>query len=298
MNRMTVNKDFRDTTQLLGLLTFADFMAKPAGKLLGREGGGRELRLLETEHQGEKQRFFLKRLGREPFVKLVQMLLFGRWPRSGPVRELQMLNRLNDAGFPTMRPVAFGERRLFGWPMDGFLLVEEVRGVEVADFHALCPPPVRRNLFRCLGEYMGRLHAAGFFQPVRLKDLFLGDAPDRADKEFAFVLIDRETSKPWPAKFSRRRALQALARATRRTLRDGHAIGHGDARAFCRGYHRALGPTLGISPKTLLKKLFLTLRREFDRNSDQEPVRKLFLLFAFFTLASQQTIFEFCLLQI
>jgi hypothetical protein len=209
--------------------------------------------------------------------------------------------------------VAFGEKRFFGWPMGGFLLVEEVRGMEVADFHKFCSPPDRKKLFRSLGEYLGRLHSAGFFQPVRLKDLFLNHDPHRTGKQSSFVLIDRETSKPWPAKFSRHRALQALARATRRTLRDGHTIGHGEARAFCRGYHRALGSLLDLSSKTLLKELFLTLRREFernavagsntspadapvDRNDDQGPCRRLFLLFAFFALASQQTILDFCML--
>lgn len=315
MNRITVNDDFGDATRELGLLTFADFMSKPVGELLNCEGGGRELRLLETEHRGEKQRFFLKRLGREPFPKLLQVLLFGRWPCSGPVRELQMLNRLNDAGFATMRPVAFGERRLFGWPIGGFLLTEEVRGVELADLHKLCSPPDRRNLFRSLGEYLGLLHSAGFFQPVRLKNLFLSHDHGRAGKKSAFILIDRETSKPWRAKFSRRRALQTPARAARRTLRDGHTIGRGEARAFSRVYHRALGPLLGLSPEILLKELFLTLRREFERNSrtgsqtspadapigrnaDKGPCRRLFLLFALITLASQQMILDFCMLQL
>jgi hypothetical protein len=310
---MTIRADFRDKVRALGLCNFTDFMSKPVGKLFNREEGGRELRLLETENQGEKQRFFLKRLGREPFIKLLQMLLFGRWPRSGPIRELQMLNRLNEAGFATMRPVAFGERRFFGWPVGGFLLAEEVRGMEVADFHKRCSPSERRNLFHSLGEYLGRLHSAGFFQPVRLKDLFLSHAPGLKDQEFVFTLIDRETSKPWPTKFSRRRALQALARATRRTLRDGHAIGRGEARAFCRGYHEALAPLLGLSPETLQKELFSTLRREFERNAgagpemspadapigrnaDQGSCRRLFLLFAFITLANQQTILDFCML--
>ncbi len=314
MNRMTVNDDFRDATRALGLLTFSDFMSKPVGKLLNSEKGGRELRLLETEHRGEKQRFFLnKRLGREPFNKLLQMLFLGRWPRSGPFRELQMLNRLNEAGFATMRPVAFGERRFFGWPVGGFLLAEEVRGKEVVDFHKLCSPSERKKLFHSPGRYLGRLHAAGFFQPVRLKDLFLTHDPGGEDQEFALILIDRETSKPWPSKFSRRRAMKALARATRRTRRDGHAIGHEDTRTFCRAYHRALSPLLDLSPETLLKELFLTLRREFKkhagagsetspadaptgRNADQGSCRRLFLLFAFFTLASQETILDFCML--
>jgi hypothetical protein len=267
MNRMTVNEDVRDATHAMGLLSFADFMAGPAGELLDSEKGGRQLRLLQTKHQGEMQRFFLKRLGREPFTKLVQMLLFGRWPSSGPIRELHMLNRLNEAGFATMRPVAFGERRFFGWPLGGFLLVEEVRGKEVADFHALCPPPVRRNLFHALGGYLGRLHAAGFYQPVRLKDLFLSNDPGREDEAYAFVLIDRETCKPWPAKFSRRRALQALARATRRTLRDGHTIGHREILSFCQGYHREMGTALGMSAKTLIMELMRSLREEFRKKT-------------------------------
>ncbi len=80
--------------------------------------------------------------------------------------------------------------------------------------------------------------------------------------EAGLVLIDRATSKPWPVRFFRRRAAESLARATRRTLRDGHAVGAGSAAAFLRGYHSGLAVCRNV-PWTLLRRdIFRAVRRE------------------------------------
>jgi tRNA A-37 threonylcarbamoyl transferase component Bud32 len=244
MHKIHIDKAFSGWVEAMGVRTFSEFMHKP------------------VIHNGQKRKFYLKRIGREPFIKLFQSLMFGRFPQSGPVREKQMLSSLNAAGIATMRPVAFGERRCLGWPIGGFLLVEEVCGTEVADFYRSCGSEKRLELVEELGRYLGRLHEAGFFQPVRLKDLFF-----RLDSEgkFAFVLIDRETSKPWPSHFRKGRCLQTLVRASRRTLRDGYVIGRKEVRAFCRGYQRVVGKRLGLTVRALQEELLMAYRRELLR---------------------------------
>lgn len=242
-------------------------MGEPVGELLDSGRNGRELRRIKICLQDQTRTFYLKRLAKEPFFKLAQMALFGYLPRSGPLREQLLLKRLNKAGFATMRPVAYGERRCFGWPVGGFLLVEEVRGIEVADFYQICEPAMRYSLMEALGEYLGKLHRTGFFQPVRLKDVFLQERPAGAGEGFDFVLIDRETSKPGPARFAKTRSLQALARTARRTLRDGYALGRGEIRSFCRGYHRAVGKPFGLTVTALRKELFSAFRQEMKRAS-------------------------------
>jgi hypothetical protein len=190
------------------------------------------------------------------------MLLFGRWPCSGPIRELRMLENLQQCGFATMRQAAYGEKRFLGWPVGGFLVVEEVAGSEMGDLVNEADSALLGGLFLDLGVYLGRLHKAGFFQVVRLKDLFctVGLAED---KSFDFILIDRETSKPWKKRFSKKSCFHSLARMARRILRDGYRLGHRELRCFFRGYLDACQYSLGnMKMADFRKEFFSSLRKE------------------------------------
>ncbi len=161
-----------------------------------------------------------------------------------------------------MEPVAWGERRRFGFPLDGFLVVRKVQGDEVAALFDGMDESRRRRLMEEVGQLIGRLHAKGFFQPVRLKDLILTEA--------GLVLIDRATSKPWPTRFSRQKAAESLARAMRRILRGGHKIGASSASAFLRGYHSGLVVCRNV-PWTLLRRdIFRAVRREMFKSLRQK----------------------------
>ena len=161
-----------------------------------------------------------------------------------------------------MEPVAWGERRRFGFPLDGFLVVRKVQGDEVAALFDGMDESRRRRLMEEVGQLIGRLHAKGFFQPVRLKDLILTEA--------GLVLIDRATSKPWPTRFSRQKAAESLARAMRRILRGGHKIGASSASAFLRGYHSGLVVCRNV-PWTLLRRdIFRAIHREMFKSLHQK----------------------------
>ena len=209
----------------------------PVGGVVSSEPG-REVRLLRLaggEERSGEEVLYLKRRGRESWWRLLGMLvIYGRRPCSGPLRERALVRALSAAGFATMEPVAWGERRVLGMPIAGFLLVKAVEGKSAADVYQKAAPGERSVLMRRLGELTGRLHRAGFLHPVRLKDLIVGPHD-------ALVLIDRESGKPWAGKFTIERGLASLARATRRTLRDGHRIGPAEARAFVRGYAEGCG---------------------------------------------------------
>lgn len=191
--------------------------------------------------------FYLKQTGREPFMYYLRMLLCGHIPCSGALRELKMLQTLRRAGFMTMEPVAWGERRRFGFPVSGALVVREVRGREAADLFEHADGPDRRILMDAAGRLVGQLHAAGFFQPVRLKDLIR--------TEEGLVLIDRETSKPWKSFFLRKKCINSLQRSARRTLRDGHEIGAGSIVAFLKGYRQGVSSRWTVSLPLLLKNI-------------------------------------------
>ncbi len=256
------NDTFREMLGDAGFDSPETLLEGAVGELLDADGQGRELRRLKIDWQGKSRSFYLKRVGTEPAGKLLRMLVYGRKPSSGPIRELMMIQALQDAGIDVMRPVAWGEERRGGMPVRGFLLVEGVAGHDVAELFEPLAPADRNALCRALGCFVGRLHLGGFFQVVRLKDVFwsMGEAGPGA--EHVFTLIDRETSKPWPGRFSRRACLHSLARAYRRTARDGLLLRRQAIAAFCEGYLDTLAGRWSVSPKEFRRKVYSILQKE------------------------------------
>jgi len=247
-----------------GLVDFESVMTASVGELMSREKGGRELRRLTLAGPVGPERYYLKRLGRESALLALRMVLFGRRPRSGPLRELELLKRLRSAGFAAMEAVAWGEQSRCGLPLGGFLVVREVPGDDVARLFRQATGGERRRLMFSVGNLIGRLHAAGFYHPVRFKDLIQRAACDGRDGEL--VLIDRETSKPWPSIFSQRSCLRSLARTARRTLRDGHRPGAGSVSAFLHGYARGVADRWPVTAQQLIVSAAQALRYEISTN--------------------------------
>lgn len=245
-----------------GVAGFDQLMHGDAGEVLSRAEGGREVRRLTVCTPRGPEEYYLKRLGREPLTMALRMALFGQRPHSGPLRELALIRRLQQAGFAAMEPVAWGEVRRGFLPVSGFLAVRAVAGPDAANLFARLPSLQRRQLMRAVGALVGRLHAAGFYHPVRLKDLIAAEGHEHPWSQL--VLIDRETSKPWPSRFSVRRCLASLARATRRTLRDGHRLGPGSVSGFLRGYALGVSGRWRCEPVGLAKDLFKVIRKELS----------------------------------
>jgi len=226
-----------------------------AGILLARGPAGRELRIIEA---GE-QVFFLKRTGRETLWRHLVMLFRGHRPKSGALREVQMLHLLKSSGFETMEPVAWGEQRLGLLTVRGFVLVRKVPGKELAGLFDESEGHMQFRLVREMGHLVGRLHARGFFHPVRLKDLIATND--------GLVLIDRETSKPWKSRFFEWRCRSSLIRALRRMLRDGHPIGPGSVCAFLLGYRDGMSEHHKIQMRKFTAQIFADFRKTNLRQS-------------------------------
>jgi hypothetical protein len=239
-----------------GLLSFHSLMHQAPGTSVGSAHDRLALQRLSLSGADGPKVFYLKRACREPILPLLKSLFFGRLPHSGPVREKNLLLALRQAGFATMTPVAWGEERRWGLPTSGFLLVREVRGPDGATLFSNSTAPERHALLERIGGLVGRLHGRGFFHPVRLKDLIQETSTRQ------LVLIDRETSKPWATRFSQSRALTALARAARRTLRDGHRFSPADIRTFLRGYAGGVAETWKVQSRELRRLLFSRIRRD------------------------------------
>lgn len=257
-----VAEDCRGVLEAMALNGFDRLMSAPLGELLDGDGTGRELRRIANPAEHGPRHLYLKRIGPEPLGGLLRMLVFGRLPRCGPLREKMLIDALTAAGLPVMRPVAWGEERRFGLPTRGFLLVEEVAGTELGELFAVLKTADRHRLLADFGSFVRRLHQAGFFQPVRFKDVFCTIQRER----YGFTLIDRETSKPWPARFGWRRSVKSLARAYRRTVRDGYRLTTGDARCFIRGFFSGFSGPPPVSPRTFRHWLYRGIKKEFNRS--------------------------------
>lgn len=247
--------DHRERLAALGLASFQNLMKAETGTLLSREDGGREVWRLDDPSDGGC--YFLKRRGAESLLPQLELLMrTGRF-HSGPVREALMVRLLRDAGFAAMEPVAWGELRHRGIPQGGFFVSRGISGSSLADIFEASRGVERLRVMHKVGLLVGRLHARGFLHPVRLKDLIV-----RPDGEL--VLIDRETSKPWPKRYSRTNALAVLARAARRTLRDGHRPGAGSTVRFLRGYHAGVAEIQAPQFTALRRDFMRQLRRELS----------------------------------
>lgn len=201
------------------------------------------------------ERFYLKRRWNEKPGSLLRMLFFGRRSVSGPLREAKLAGILRDAGFAVMEPVAYGEQRGNFLPVRGFLLTREIHGRAVEILHNEGGDRERADLLFRLGKLTGRLHAAGFFQHVRLKDLIEAETGE-------LFLIDRETTKPWRRKFSLKTSVTNIARALRRTMRDGHRLGIAEAGAFFRGYCPEIRHLAALPPREIRRLVMCAVRSE------------------------------------
>jgi tRNA A-37 threonylcarbamoyl transferase component Bud32 len=213
-----------------------------------------EVRRISVDTESGRQVFYLKRSGQELLLRRLRMLLHGQWPRTGTLRELQILQKLQSAGFATMEPVAWGEERRFGFPLRGFLMAREVPGQEAMEVYQTASGADKCRLMESVGELVGRLHSKGFFHPVRLKDLIC--------TEQGLVLIDRETSTPWQSIFLAVKCRELIIRAFRRSARCGQHFGPGSICAFLRGYSRGVSDRWKISPLRLAQFIFSEARRD------------------------------------
>lgn len=254
MQTLQINKEIAPWLRAAGCETFDQLMSAPVGELASEADRQAEARKIVACHEGVERTFYLKRSRHEEATKLLKCLMRPTLPSVGAMREVHLLRQLNAAGFETMQPVAWGQRSTFGWPSEGFMVCEAIDGVDLHQLYQRSDQPMRLWLQQQFGKLVGKLHAAGFFQPVRQKDLICGGTASdlsacRASGASArLVLIDRATSKPWPTRFSLGKCQGILSRTQRRIARDGQVMTPEELQAFAEGYCDGLGQADAVKP--------------------------------------------------
>lgn len=215
----------------LGLNHFDAFMKFCDGEILERT-----VRYKKTEvwrFKLPRQTVYLKRTLQEPFNRILRTLVSGVKPHVACVREKQLVQLLIEQGFEVMPVLAWGEKRIFGIPTQGFLLVGEVAGQALKDQFEKADQEERLQLLRKMGQLLGRLHANGFFHKLRFQDVIVS-------KE-QLVMIDRGTFKPWSSRFSIQKSRKALMSAYDHFKRSGcDFTGKKEFLTLLREYRRSL----------------------------------------------------------
>ena len=192
--------------------------------------------------------FFLKQVHKKSYMKALEPLLRLRQPRHYAWREMQHAFNLKKAGIDVMEVVAACEQTRWGLPVASAIMVAEVDGEDLESIFKQATSEQQHLLLQRLGALTGRLHSAGFFGTVRLKDIFV-------DRKDSFVLIDRETRNPQPQAFSQRRALEGLARFLHRQRRDYPVWCEDDSRSYLQGYLKEAGNQLALPLDDILRRL-------------------------------------------
>ena len=204
-----INESLKTPLASMGLSEFQDFVDYSDGLIMSRPSK-RPVRSLYLTVAGYRRKYFLKQAGVEPLRGVLKAWRRLRAPHSSALRELLILELFRDQGIPAMNAVAWGERTVFGWPVRGFILVEEVVGREFVEIYRDASLRSRRRMMWVYGELMGTLHHRGIMSKVRLCDL-IWISQDYTTFRKCLVVIDRERGQTRLVDISLKQRGKALA---------------------------------------------------------------------------------------
>ncbi len=234
-----VDESIRPSLANIGISEFQDFVNYSTGQLVSRPSK-RHVRTFYLEVAGKKRKYFLKQTGIQPIQVALKAWCRFQLPRSDTARELLLLELFRNHGIPVMNPVAWGERRVFGWSICGFILLEEVVGKEFVEVYRAVSLPRRRRLMWVHGELMGALHHMGIESKVHPRDIIC-ISQDYTTFRKCLVVIDRERGCTHPINISLQDRGKTLAEIW---IKGAFTIGRGERSellAFLSGYFRGSG---------------------------------------------------------
>jgi hypothetical protein len=192
----------------MGLSEFQDFVDYSDGLVVSRPSK-RPVRSLYLTVAGHRRKYFLKQAWGESIRGVLKALRRHEALHSSAIRELFILELFRDQGIPVMNAVAWGEHKVFGWPVKGFILVEAVVGGKFVEVYRDVSLRSRRRMMWVYGELMGVLHHRGIKSKVLLRDLIL-ISQDYSTFRKCLVLIDREHGLSYSVNISLKQRGRAL----------------------------------------------------------------------------------------
>lgn len=207
-----VAEDVWPLLQRAGLDSLDAFMNFPGGARVVHKRGRSVFRF-----ELEGRAFYLKR-NRLHRVELFKTLSRGKLPPRSAYQEWNAIQIVAQAGIPTVKPAAFGERSRCGFETASFTLTEELYGARPLDEVLEKSPPSgggfrgKRKLIRALAALAKKFHAQGMnHQDFYLNHFFI-------DERGGLSLLDlqRVQKRPSLPEYYRIKDLAQLAFSARR----------------------------------------------------------------------------------
>ena len=250
--RFCIDPEFGPLLSDHSLDSFDSLVASDPGDQVARKRQHEVRRLeLPLADDGGSLTCYLRRSFGDSLRAAIKALVKGRMPHAACMREYLMIRKLQSFDLPVMKPIAWGERSKWALPHQSVLLVEAVPGRPATELLIDGDRQVRARLLRAAASLAGKLNLAGFFQPLRLRDMICTGFT--ADGEPGLVLIDRETNLARQRRITPARCCDFLARSYCKLLQAGIEPDMGQIRSCLRAYHVALAGARAPSVRHLYK---------------------------------------------
>jgi tRNA A-37 threonylcarbamoyl transferase component Bud32 len=174
----------------LNLDDYDSVMGISEGRLVA-QNKGKLIRVIQEESGHGPKRYFLKMLTRQRYTDILKSVLKPKPMRIITSRERHLLKFLKEQGIPVMETAAWGTKEIFGIPVGGFLIVEEVKGKDFVEVYRDADRSTRNRMMEGYGRLVGHMHTRGLDSLVRVTDIVCV-SEELKDFRKSMVLIDRE----------------------------------------------------------------------------------------------------------
>ena len=209
MNLITdfhIDNNLKQSFSHVGLTTYQDFICFTGGQLVSRPTKN-PVRKIQVMVGDNYKYFYLKQTSVIRYAKeqkktvifqylnrLVRTILYGHWPHTTAYGEMLAVQYYKKLGIPVMTPVCWGEKRFLGWPLNGFLVVEENEGKNFEIEFNNATLKLRKKLAYGYGGLIGYMHKKEVYDDARCSDVIC-TSNHFHDFRKSMVTFDRERSR-------------------------------------------------------------------------------------------------------
>lgn len=190
-----IDRHFTSLFHSNALHCYEDFLQVPDEQTIRLEDE-KSITYFEFKSQEQQVGFYLKREFPKWLKLFKKFLNYKSENKLASLHELHLLQFYAENNILVVTPVAWGEKRVFGIPVAGFLVQKEVRGKDFTTLVKNGSPRERIKLLKAYGKLIGELHTKGIFSStVRVTDLVCTSDINTEWNKMSLVIIDREKGK-------------------------------------------------------------------------------------------------------
>ena len=250
-----IDDNYSDLFNSSSFCCYDDFVRGGFGKLI-RVEQEKSITFFDIDQAGLKKGFYLKWEFPKWYKVVKRFLDFKNENKLASLHELQIIQFYLENNLPVVTPVAWGEKRIFGIPVSGFIVQKEVQGVEFTSLMETASRQERMKLMRAYGKLIAELHSKGIISStVRVTDLICTSSINIKWDEISFVIIDRENGEIEYEKFTFQECVHCLSFILKRFF---VFIGEPTSKEICY-FLKTYLKYLDIEDKPIFKQLYYSI---------------------------------------